>query len=65
MQQVLERSELETDIMRLNDLAKQHGLKFRRVGSTYTFDDFTAHGLKQALGFVEGFDRAKWHYQKL
>src|SRR5208283_3607376 len=26
--------------------------------STYIFEDFTAHGLKQALGFVEGYDRA-------
>jgi hypothetical protein len=48
----------DTDTLRLNDLAKQYGLKFRRVRSTYQFDDFTAHGLKQALGFVEGYDRA-------
>jgi hypothetical protein len=48
----------ETDALRLNDLATEHGLSFRRVGSTYCFDEFTAHGLKQALGFVEGFNRA-------
>lgn len=49
----------ETDTLRLNDLAAQHGLAFRVVGSTYIFDEFTAHGLRQALGFVEGYDRAK------
>jgi hypothetical protein len=50
--------EEETDTFRLNDLAKEHGLTFRRVGSTYKFDDFNAHGLRQALGYAEGFDRA-------
>jgi hypothetical protein len=50
--------EEETDTFRLNDLAKEHGLTLRRVGSTYKFDDFNAHGLRQALGFAEGFDRA-------
>lgn len=59
MVQVLKSSELETDLQRLNDLVRQHGLHYRRVGSTYNFEDFTAHGLKQALGFAEGFDRAK------
>ena len=46
------------DTLRLNDLAKQYGLTFRRIRSTYIFDDFTAHGLRQALGYVEGYDRA-------
>src|SRR5215831_1575771 len=49
----------ETDTLRLKDLAKQHGLIFKRVGTSYRFDHFTAHGLTQALGFVEGFDRAR------
>ena len=49
----------ETDTLRLNDVAKEHGLSFARHGSTFQFEDFTAHGLEQALGFVEGFDRAR------
>ncbi len=49
----------ETDILRLKDLAKQHGLIFKRVRGNYRFDHFTAHGLPQALGFAEGFDRAR------
>jgi hypothetical protein len=53
----MNNDDAHTDALRLNDLAKQYGLKFRRVRSTYQFDDFTAHGLKQALGFVEGYDR--------
>jgi hypothetical protein len=48
----------ETDALRLNDLAREHGLTFKRVRSTYQFEDYTAHGLKQALGFAEGYDRA-------
>jgi hypothetical protein len=52
-------SDQETDILRLNDLAEQHGLTFKRVGRLYIFDDFTAHGLRQALGYVEGFDRGR------
>jgi hypothetical protein len=48
----------ERDKLRLNDLARQHGLTFKRFGSTYCFEDFTAHGLQQALGYVEGYDRA-------
>jgi hypothetical protein len=58
MPQALKSSDRDTDLLRLNDLARKHGLKYRRVRNTYTFDDFTAHGLKQALGFAEGFDRA-------
>ncbi len=54
----MQNDDKDTDALRLNDLAKQYGLECRRVGSTYQFDDFTAHGLKQALGFVEGYDRA-------
>jgi hypothetical protein len=53
----MKNSDKETDTLRLNDLAKQHRLTFKRVGSTYIFDDFTAHGLRQALGYAEGFDR--------
>jgi hypothetical protein len=33
-------------------------LAFNRIRSTYQFEEFTARGLKQALGFVEGYDRA-------
>ena len=46
----------ETDELRLNNLSQQYALPFNRVRSTYIFEDFTAHGLRQALGFVEGFD---------
>jgi hypothetical protein len=53
----------DTDTLRLNDLAKQYGLKFRRGKSTYGFEDFTAHGFNQALGFVEGYDRAAVEYR--
>ena len=53
----------ETDLLRLDSLAQQHGLTYKRVGRTYQFDDFTAHGLEQALGFAEGFDRAKMQLQ--
>jgi hypothetical protein len=49
----------ESDTYRLNDLAKQHGLPFKRVGMIYSFEDFTAYGLDQALGYAEGFDRAR------
>ena len=48
----------ETDILRLNDLAKQYGLAFRKARNTYTFEEFHARGLRQALGYVEGYDRA-------
>jgi hypothetical protein len=51
--------EEETDTYRLNDLAAQYGLTFKRVGNIYRFQDFNAHGLRQALGFAEGFDRAR------
>lgn len=57
-------SELESDLMRLQDLVKEHGLTYQRVGSTYSFEDYTAHGLRQALGFAEGFDRAKLEFCK-
>jgi hypothetical protein len=49
----------ETDTLRLHDVAKEHGLTFTQHGATFQFESFTAHGLKQALGFVEGFDRAR------
>jgi hypothetical protein len=57
--QTIHSDDRETDRLRLNELASKHGLSFRKVGRTYIFDDFTAHGLKQALGFAEDFDRAK------
>lgn len=39
------------------DFGKKYGLLFRQFGNTYKFLDFNAHGLEQALGYVEGFDR--------
>jgi hypothetical protein len=48
----------ESDAARLHDLAQQHGLHFRRSGMVYRFEDYTVYGLDQALGYVEGFDRA-------
>jgi hypothetical protein len=63
MLRVLERNDVETDLTRLQDLVKHHGLRLRRVRTTYMFDDYTAHGLKQALGFAEGYDRAMQHVQ--
>ena len=53
----MKNSDQETDTLRLHDLAEQHHLPFKRVGSTYLFEDFTARGLRQALGYAEGFDR--------
>jgi len=61
----------ETDILRLADLAKQHGFTYKNVGTSYYFDTDTkenafqegfiyrAHGLREALAFAEGFDRAR------
>ena len=51
----------DSDRLRLDDLAREHGLKFKRVGQSYLFDDytFTARSLGQALAFAEGFDRAR------
>jgi hypothetical protein len=48
----------ETDELRLNDLSQQYDLPFKRIRSTYVFEDFRAHGLRQALGYAEGYDRA-------
>jgi hypothetical protein len=48
-----------TDIERLNALCQTHGLRFVRVRRDYYFVSFKAHGLRQALGFVEGFDIAR------
>lgn len=48
----------ESDTARLNDLARQHGLAFKRSGMIYRFEDYTACGLDQALGYVEVFGRA-------
>jgi len=68
--QVLESNELDTDLLRLNDLVRQHGLTCRANGESYQFDDrvgseafkdgyiYTARGLREALSFAEGFDRA-------
>jgi hypothetical protein len=55
------RLEAEYDTARLHDLADQHGLAFRQVDRIYLFDGYTADGLEQALGYAEGFDRAR-HY---
>jgi hypothetical protein len=54
----IRKHEFKSDTARLNDLARQHGLPFKRVGMVYRFEDYTAYGLDQALGYVEGFDRA-------
>jgi hypothetical protein len=60
----------ETDILRLADLAQQHRFTYQKVGGAfYFFDDgihhsandvpdYTARGLREALAFAEGFDRA-------
>jgi hypothetical protein len=48
----------ETDALRLDDLSRLHDLPFQRKGNDYVFEEFVAHGLEQALGFVEGYDRA-------
>lgn len=48
----------ESDMARLNNLATRHGLSIKRSGMVYRFEDFTAYGLGQALGYAEGFDRA-------
>jgi hypothetical protein len=60
----------ETDLLRLADLAKEHGFTYIKVGTRYYFDTeikgpfqdgfiYSAHGLREALAFAEGFDRAK------
>jgi hypothetical protein len=54
-----------SDQARLNDLAQQYGLAFKRTGMIYRFDDYTAFGLDQALGYVEGYDRAVSAYSLL
>ena len=64
MSQAMKSTDQNTDLLRLNDLVKKHGLHYRRVRNTYSFDDFTAHGLNQALGFAEGFDRAALKFDK-
>ena len=58
MKRIMKRECKESDAARLNDLATQHRLPFKRVGMTFRFEDYTAYGLDQALGYVEGFDRA-------
>jgi hypothetical protein len=73
---VLESNELDTDLLRLKDLVRQHGLTYRTIGASYQFDDrvgaeafmdgdiFTARGLREALAFAEGFDRARSAHDK-
>ncbi len=63
-------AENETDLLRLNDLTLRHGLACRIQGKdSYYFDYagadafsegfiFIARGLREALAFAEGFDRA-------
>jgi hypothetical protein len=49
----------ETDTLRLNQPAKDHGLTFKRVRINYKLNAFNAHGLRRGLGYVEGFDRGE------
>lgn len=61
--------ELESDRLRLRDLARQRGLTYRYTGNTYEFDDrigpdafkdgciYMARSFSEALAFAEGFDR--------
>ena len=58
MKRIRKYDSKESDTARLHDLAQQYGLHFRRSGMVYRFEDYTACGLDQALGYVEGFDRA-------
>jgi hypothetical protein len=48
----------ESDALRLEDLAKTHGLTIKRTGMVYRFEDYNAFGLDEALGYAEGYDRA-------
>ena len=72
MVKTLKSNERETDALRLDGLARRHGLAYRKRGrNIYQFDDrtgadafsdgciFSARGLREALAFAEGFDRAK------
>lgn len=71
MLHVIESNELDSNLLRLRDLVQKHRLSYRFVGGTYYFDDrigatafadgciYTARGLREALAFAEGFDRAK------
>jgi hypothetical protein len=65
MRRLMKYAFKKSDTGRLNDLAKQHGLPFRRAGMVYIFEEYTAYGLDQALGYVEGFDRAIAAYRKI
>jgi hypothetical protein len=47
-----------SDEARVEDLVGKYGLPFKRVGKLYVFADFNAWNLDQALGYVEGYDRA-------
>jgi hypothetical protein len=54
-----------TDLLRLNDLARQRALGFVQDGNAYRFNGFTAQGLTQALAFAEGFDRGAYGLHRL
>ena len=58
MKRIRKYDSKESDIARLHDLVQQYGLHFKRSGMIYRFEDYNAYGLDQALGYVEGFDRA-------
>ena len=60
---ILKSDEQETDTLRLHDLSQLHDLPFKKVRSRYIFEEFIARGLKQALGFVEGYDRATYRWK--
>lgn len=49
MARTIEPDDQEIDTLRLLELAKKHGLRFVKSGTTFSFDDFTAHGLQQRL----------------
>jgi hypothetical protein len=58
---ISQTAEAEQDKMRLDDLVQRHGLPYVKRGSRYRFEEeeFTARGLREALAFAEGFDRAR------
>lgn len=55
----------DSDYWRFEGLVEQYGLKFERFNSRYVFDDFTADGFRQALGYAEGYDRALREFAEL
>jgi hypothetical protein len=58
MKRIRRHESKESDTARLNDLAQQYGLALKKAGMIYRFEDYIACGLDQALGYVEGYDRA-------